>query len=313
MPKINVVEGDILEYKADVVVFKYAQRFYGADAAAAEKLTSTGVVSESEISPQLGSHILIRNQGRLASEYTLFLGVDPMQSFGYGEIRQFTSHAIEVISKELDSNLHIAMTIHGVGFGLDERESFLSQIGGILDSNSSTFERITIVDRSPQRAQRLQQYLDSATSIEKTTSHKQEAVTRIDAGITSKTKKHVFVAMPFAEEFEDTYVFGIQTPINNAGLLCERVDLTVFTGDILDRVKSRIESATLVVADLTGSNANVFLEVGYAWGCNRQTLLLSHESHDLPFDVRGQRCIKYKNIVDLSKKLTHDLAILELT
>jgi hypothetical protein len=75
---------------------------------------------------------------------------------------------------------------------------------------------------------------------------------------------------------------------------------------------SRIESASLVIADLSGSNANVYLEVGYAWGKRRPTLLLARKGHELGFDVRGQRCIIYENIVDLAKKLHDDLSKLEL-
>jgi hypothetical protein len=117
--------------------------------------------------------------------------------------------------------------------------------------------------------------------------------------------------MPFTKELEDVYVFGIQGPVNAAGYLCERVDMVTFTGDIVERIKSRIGSASVVIADLTGANANVYLEVGYAWGKNRPTLLLLKKGDDLKFDVRGQRCIIYDNIVDLSKKLQADLADLQ--
>jgi hypothetical protein len=86
--------------------------------------------------------------------------------------------------------------------------------------------------------------------------------------------------------------------------------MVVFTGEILARIKERIETATLVIADLTGANANVYLEVGYAWGRNRPTLLLVRAGDELKFDVRGQRCIIYDSIVDLSKKLTKDLQAL---
>jgi hypothetical protein len=108
-----------------------------------------------------------------------------------------------------------------------------------------------------------------------------------------------------------TYTFWYQSPVNRAGYLCERVDMLSFTGDILDRIKSRIETSTLVVADLTGANPNVYLEVGYAWGKNRPTLLLAKKSDDLKFDVRGQRCIIYENIVELATKLEKDLATLK--
>jgi len=86
--------------------------------------------------------------------------------------------------------------------------------------------------------------------------------------------------------------------------------MTAFMGDILARIKSRIEAASLVVADLTGSNPNVYLEVGYAWGKDRPTLLLSKKGDELKFDVRGQRCIEYTNITDLERKLKADLAAL---
>ena len=49
-----------------------------------------------------------------------------------------------------------------------------------------------------------------------------------------------------------------------AGYLCERAYMSSFTGDVLSWVKERIDSAVLLVADLSGANPNVYLEVGYA-------------------------------------------------
>lgn len=139
-----------------------------------------------------------------------------------------------------------------------------------------------------------------------------ETAEKITAGAGSKAKSHVFVAMPFSKELEDVFFFGIQSPVNTAGLLCERMDMVAFTGDILDKVKARIESAALVIADLTGANPNVYLEVGYAWGKGRPTLLLSKKTEELKFDVRGQRCIVYDSIFDLANKLNQDLSALEI-
>ena len=107
---------------------------------------------------------------------------------------------------------------------------------------------------------------------------------------------------------EDTYIYGIQGPVNAAGYLFERVDLTTFTGDIIAEIKSRIETASLVIADLTGANPNVYLEVGYAWGRIVPRYLLRRDP--LKFDVQSQRCLIYKSISDLEKKLETDLASL---
>jgi hypothetical protein len=113
--------------------------------------------------------------------------------------------------------------------------------------------------------------------------------------------------MPFDEALDDVFHYGIQAPVNAAGYLCERADLTAFTGDILARIKARIETAALVIAELSGANPNVFLEVGYAWGKERPTILLVQDTQKLPFDVRGQRCLVYKRIRDLEEALGQEL------
>jgi hypothetical protein len=175
-------------------------------------------------------------------------------------------------------------------------------------------ERVSIVEKQAGRASRLTAILSEIWPDSRTPKVSGKLLSQpqqISAGPGSDSKQHVFVAMPFSKDLEDVYVFGIQGPVNTAGYLCERVDMATFTGDILDRIKLRIETATLVIADLTGANANVYLEVGYAWGKNRPTLLLAKVGDELKFDVRGQRCLIYENIVDLSKKLQVDLAALQ--
>jgi hypothetical protein len=122
-----------------------------------------------------------------------------------------------------------------------------------------------------------------------------------------ENKPRVFVAMPFAPEMEDVFYYGIQSPVRQLGYICERVDQEAFTGGILEQVKMRIENAEMVIADLTGANANVYLEVGYAWGKDRPTVLLANKKDELRFDVRGQRCLRYQSIKDLENQLTTEL------
>jgi hypothetical protein len=77
----------------------------------------------------------------------------------------------------------------------------------------------------------------------------------------------MFFLLAAQPTFDDVFHYGIQGAVKSAGLLCERADLTSFVGDAMEWVKQRIRSATFVVADLTTANPNVYLEVGYAWGC----------------------------------------------
>jgi hypothetical protein len=316
--RIYVKASDALDFECDVLVLKYAQGFYGVDDIAAKRLKRPHEFPE--ISPKPGQFVLLPSKSQIAAKSILFLGVSELYKFGYKQIREFAINSMKILASELPGIQHVAMTMHGVGYGLDERESFLSQIGGLVEAIQSEavpqfLERITIVEEDPKRAERLSEMLKENLPnkfVGVVSQAKRSVLSKPvkEAGLKSNAKPYVFVAMPFREDMEDVYIFGIQGPANDAGYLCERVDMSVFTGDILSRIKSRIETADLVVADVTGGNANVYLEVGYAWGKDRPTLLLAKKGDELKFDVTGQRCIVYKSINDLAKSLRADLVSL---
>jgi len=134
-----------------------------------------------------------------------------------------------------------------------------------------------------------------------------------EVGYTSNSKPNIFVAMPFDESMDDIYHYGIQGAANKAGFVCERADLSSFTGDVMNWVKTRISQATFLIADLSTANPNVYLEVGYAWGLDNPTLLLVQNADDLKFDTKGQRCLVYKKISELEDKLCEELKNLNAT
>ena len=114
--------------------------------------------------------------------------------------------------------------------------------------------------------------------------------------------------MPFAEEFQDVYEFGIYGPARKCGYICERVDDASFAGDILQAIRTRIETASLVVAELTGARPNVYLEVGYAWGKGIPVVFVAKQGEPLHFDVQTHRCIYYRTIGQLARDLEGLLA-----
>jgi hypothetical protein len=316
--KISVQEANAAYFPCDVIVLKFAQQFYGVDDFISSRISSNPL---RDISPPVGKHVLLPSEGKIAAKNVLFVGVGSLYEFDYAKIREFANSSLLTVSKLLPDAMHVAMTVHGMGYGLDERESFLAQIAGILDAlhngSTSSIKKVTIVELDEARAVRLKRVL-KANLPEESPTKKRKSARKISpsqsiasAGIESENKPHIFIAMPFNDAMEDTFNFGIKEPINAAGFLCERVDMSVFTGDILTRIKSRIETAILVIADLSGANPNVYLEVEYAWGKNRPTLLLCNKSEERKFDVQGQRCIVYKNISDLAKQLKNDLAALK--
>lgn len=318
--KLSIQNGDAFNVEADVLIMKYAQNLYGLDRDIVRELSEF----DKEISfklPQPSGYYFTTSHRITKAEMLIFIGVPTLRKFLYKEIREFARKAISSLASETPDAKILAMTIHGPGYGLDEIEAFESQLAGIIDSiNSNDFpielNEIIFIERSLGRTQRLTNFLKNiipdqiirtkdSGGIEKFADKTTEIFR--SAGYESESKEKIFVAMPFADEFEDVFFFGIQGAVKNAGYLCERADLESFTGDVMDWVKSRIENSVMTIADLTGANANVYLEVGYAWGKGKETILLVKDSKELKFDVRSQRCLVYKNIRDLMEKLENEL------
>ena len=118
----------------------------------------------------------------------------------------------------------------------------------------------------------------------------------------TKPKKFVFVLMPFEKKFNDIYKFGIKQTCAELDAYCERVDEQIFSERILDRIYNQISKADLIIADMTGRNANVFYEVGYSHAINKNVILLTQESEDIPFDLKHFPHIIYNGEIDKLKE-----------
>ena len=323
--KISVIQGDAFHIKADALVLKYAQTTYGLDRDIEREYNSLGENITPKL-PKVGGYLLLDSKKITSTKNIIFIGVTTLREFGYKEIREFGRKALDSIASS-DRNIQtVLMTIHGPGYGLDEIEAFESQLAGILDSISSDdfpnkLTEVIFVERSKGRADRLNNVLKGLFPTFEIPTQKSggfktlkenSAETLRSAGYGSDSKKRIFVAMPFAPEFDDYFHYGIQGAVNSCGYLCERADLQSFTGDVMEFVKERIASSDFVIADLTTANANVYLEVGYAWGLKKKTILLVKDTNELKFDTRGQRCLHYTTIKELETKLKAELTNLNL-
>ncbi|MFC1633870.1 hypothetical protein ACFL5Z_03445 [Planctomycetota bacterium] len=117
-----------------------------------------------------------------------------------------------------------------------------------------------------------------------------------------------FVLMPFSSEFDDIYKLGIKEAASSLGIRAERVDEQMYSEGILARIYNQIGIADIIIADMTGRNANVFYEVGYAHAKNKLCLHLTQESTDIPFDLQHHRHIVYRDsITTLREQLVENL------
>ena len=123
------------------------------------------------------------------------------------------------------------------------------------------------------------------------------------SGLGSEEKPQAFVAMPFAESWDDLFQMAIYEPMREIGLSCGRLDQHVFTGDVVTMMESRIRQADVVIAEISDGNPNVYLELGYAWALDKPTVLLCRKGQKAPFDVRNHAQLRYAGLLDLRKQL----------
>ncbi|TZG27239.1 hypothetical protein [Sphingomonas montanisoli] len=102
-----------------------------------------------------------------------------------------------------------------------------------------------------------------------------------------------FVMMPFGQ-WMDAYYREIFVPaIREAGLEPIRADELFSTGSVIEQIWEQISRAKVLLADLTGKNANVFYELGLAHAANKPVVFTTGDLEDVPFDLRHLRVAVY--------------------
>jgi len=105
-------------------------------------------------------------------------------------------------------------------------------------------------------------------------------------------KKKVFVIMPFQDEFFEMYEmlkikFADRFDFSNAGDEANQQN-------ILKDIIQPIYEADIIIADLTGLNANVMYELGLAHSFNKKTIVIKKDDlSKLPFDLKQYRAKDY--------------------
>jgi hypothetical protein len=105
-----------------------------------------------------------------------------------------------------------------------------------------------------------------------------------------------FVIMPYREELHFMYLF-VKAALEKEfpGLTCERADKQAMTGLLKDKIERSINGADVIIADCTGSNPNVFYELGMAHALGKETVLLTADMAErAPTDLRAYEFIPYR-------------------
>jgi len=116
--------------------------------------------------------------------------------------------------------------------------------------------------------------------------------------------KLCFVLMPFAPKFKYVYTKGIKPAVKKAKLKSKRADEIFASRAIIQDIWEYINKSTLLIADLTDRNPNVFYEVGLSHALPKRLIIITQNQDDVPFDLQHIRWIKYTNNVSGRKQLS---------
>jgi hypothetical protein len=108
--------------------------------------------------------------------------------------------------------------------------------------------------------------------------------------------KICFSIMPYDERFEDIDQI-IAESAQDCGLEYNRGDRRLQPGSILPQIMHDIRQASVVVADITGHNPNVFYELGIAHQIKgpERVVILTQSTEDSPYDVHEFRQLCYQH------------------
>lgn len=87
-----------------------------------------------------------------------------------------------------------------------------------------------------------------------------------------------------------------------------RADLEYSVAKIDDEIFRHLDNDDLAIADLTGLNPNVFLEVGYRLANKKPIIFIAEKGTPLPFDIKTTRTIFYKLELNEAKKFQDTLS-----
>lgn len=121
-----------------------------------------------------------------------------------------------------------------------------------------------------------------------------------------------FVVMPFSQPWSDTVFYDFIKPaLEAAAMECVRGDMIPRVGKLSENIVKQIQTAGLVIGDISAPNANVFYELGIADTIGRDVFLLYEKSaeQNLPADIQGAHYYAYdkNNLVQSAKDLTESL------
>lgn len=109
--------------------------------------------------------------------------------------------------------------------------------------------------------------------------------------------KQCFVIQPFdSDKFDKRYEETFKPAIISASLKPYRVDEDNSARIPIESIEKQIRKSDICFAEITTDNPNVWYELGYAFACDKDVVMVcsnERESDSFPFDIRHKSIIIY--------------------
>lgn len=106
-----------------------------------------------------------------------------------------------------------------------------------------------------------------------------------------------FVIQPFDnDKFDKRFVDIFEPAILNAGFEAYRIDKDLSVRIPIDEIEKGISESAICFAEITSDNPNVWYELGYAFACNKDVVMVCSDERQgkFPFDIQHRHVITYK-------------------
>lgn len=109
--------------------------------------------------------------------------------------------------------------------------------------------------------------------------------------------ENCFVIQPFDnDKYDKRYVDIFEPAIMNAGLQAYRIDKDLSVRIPIDEIEKGISESSICFAEITTDNPNVWYELGYAFACDKDVVMVCSDERQgkFPFDIQHRHVISYK-------------------
>jgi hypothetical protein len=102
-----------------------------------------------------------------------------------------------------------------------------------------------------------------------------------------------FALLPFQEVFFEVYETAVAPAATSLGLRSLHAGEIFGNREVVEDIWDSICRSRLVIVDVTGRNPNVFYELGMCHTLGKESIIITQNKDDVPFDIRHRRYIEY--------------------